>query len=33
MVLVRPIVPEPTSIALMGFGIAALSLRGLRKFI
>ena len=33
VVLVRPIVPEPTSIALMGFGIAALSLRGLRKFI
>ncbi|HOF41301.1 MAG TPA: PEP-CTERM sorting domain-containing protein [Candidatus Hydrogenedentes bacterium] len=33
VILVRPIVPEPTSIALMGLGIAALSLRGLRKLV
>ena len=33
VIMVRPIVPEPASIVLMGLGIAALSLRGLRKLV
>ncbi len=33
VILVRPVVPEPTSVVLMGLGIAALALRRLHKLV